>query len=65
VATSHVLQAMGLGELAGQAIRVSLPWNAAPDVATVFAPAYRRMAERLRATVTGPTAARPLAQHAA
>ena len=33
VATSHVLAAMGLGALAGQAIRVSLPWNAtASDV---------------------------------
>ncbi len=28
VARSHVLDAMGLGALAGQAIRVSLPWNA-------------------------------------
>ncbi len=28
VAASHVLAAMGLGALAGQAIRVSLPWNA-------------------------------------
>ena len=27
VAPSHVLAAMGLGALAGQAIRVSLPWN--------------------------------------
>ena len=28
VTASHVLAAMGLGALAGQAIRVSLPWNA-------------------------------------
>ncbi len=28
VARSHVLDAMGLGALAGEAIRVSLPWNA-------------------------------------
>ena len=28
VAPSHVLAAMGLGPLSGQAIRVSLPWNA-------------------------------------
>ena len=27
VAASHVLAAMGLGALAGEAIRVSLPWN--------------------------------------
>lgn len=47
VSASHVLGAMGLGPLAGQAIRVSLPWNAhAADVAA-FAAAYQRMAERL------------------
>jgi cysteine desulfurase len=49
VGASHVLQAMGLGELAGQAIRVSLPWNASQADADAFIPAYRRMAERLRA----------------
>lgn len=44
VARSHVLEAMGLGALAGQAIRVSLPWNAqAADVAA-FARAYHAMA---------------------
>jgi cysteine desulfurase len=48
VTVSHVLAAMGLGPLAGQAIRVSLPWNTTPaDVAT-FATAYPRMADRLR-----------------
>ena len=48
VTASHVLAAMGLGALAGQAIRVSLPWNAdATDVAA-FAAAYRRMADQLR-----------------
>ncbi len=47
VARSHVLAAMGLGELAGEAIRVSLPWNAtAADVAE-FACAYTNMAARL------------------
>ena len=47
VARSHVLDAMGLGSLAGQAIRVSLPWNAtAPDVAA-FAQAYAAMTARL------------------
>ncbi len=56
VAASHVLQAMGLGDLAGQAIRVSLPWNATADAVDAFATAYRRMAERLRATVTSPLA---------
>jgi cysteine desulfurase len=49
VQTSHVLQAMGLGPLAGQAIRVSLPWNAAPADIDAFAAAYRRVADRLRA----------------
>lgn len=47
VATSHVLAAMGLGPLAGQAIRVSLPWNATQEDVTAFAAAYERMAERL------------------
>ena len=44
VARSHVLDAMGLGALAGEAIRVSLPWNAtATDVAR-FAEAYGSIA---------------------
>ena len=50
VAESHVLTAMGLGPLAGQAIRVSLPWNATPEDVGAFLPAYARMAERLGAT---------------
>ena len=57
VAASHVLQAMGLGALAGQAIRVSLPWNATQADVDAFIPAYRSMAERLRAS--------PVAQQAA
>jgi cysteine desulfurase len=48
VTASHVLAAMGLGSLAGQAIRVSLPWNAAQDDVSAFADAYRCMAARLR-----------------
>jgi cysteine desulfurase len=48
VAASHVLAAMGLGALAGQAIRVSLPWNATAEHVDAFAAAYPRMAERLR-----------------
>ncbi|MBV9116515.1 MAG: aminotransferase class V-fold PLP-dependent enzyme [Acetobacteraceae bacterium] len=51
VAPSHVLAAMGLGALAGQAIRVSLPWNASPADAASFATAYPRMAARLRAAL--------------
>jgi cysteine desulfurase len=43
VAQSHVLLAMGLGELAGQAIRVSLPWNTEPEAVSVFTAAYRAM----------------------
>lgn len=50
VSASHVLQAMGLGPLAGQAIRVSLPWNATSADVDAFIPAYRRMVERLRAS---------------
>ena len=49
VSASHVLQAMGLGDLAAQAIRVSLPWNATQADVDAFISAYRRMAERLRA----------------
>lgn len=47
VARSPVLEAMGLGEAAGQAIRVSLPWNAPPDSAARFLAAYRTVRERL------------------
>jgi cysteine desulfurase len=48
VTASHVLNAMGLGPLAGQAIRISLPWNVTADAVPVFADAYARMADRLR-----------------
>ncbi len=47
VARSHVLAAMGLGPLAGEAIRVSLPWNAGMHDVENFAAAYAAMAERL------------------
>lgn len=47
VGRSHVLAAMGLGEKAGQAIRVSLPWNAPDDAAERFVAAWRAMRERL------------------
>jgi cysteine desulfurase len=50
---SHVLTAMGLGALAGQAIRVSLPWNAEADCVEAFATAYARMAARLRPALAG------------
>jgi cysteine desulfurase len=53
VSVSHVLTAMGLGELAGQAIRVSLPWNAEEDCVEAFAAAYARMAARLRPALAG------------
>jgi cysteine desulfurase len=39
---------MGLGTLAGQAIRVSLPWNATEADVVAFAASYARMADRLR-----------------
>ena len=48
VAASHVLAAMGLGEMAGQAIRVSLPWDVTEAAIDAFAVAYARMAARLR-----------------
>jgi len=47
VSESHVLRAMGLGALAGQAIRVSLPWNATRADVARFAGAYGDMAGRL------------------
>ncbi len=46
VARSHVLEAMGAGALAGEAIRVSLPWNATAADVQVFAEAYAAMAAR-------------------
>jgi cysteine desulfurase len=48
VSRSHVLEAMGLGRLAGEAIRVSLPWNATEDDIAIFLDAYRAMASRVR-----------------
>ena len=51
VTRSHVLDAMGLGPLAGEAIRVSLPWSATAADIDAFAIAYRRMADRLRAAL--------------
>ena len=47
VARSEVLAAMGLGTLAGEAIRVSLPWNATMAQADAFVAAYADMARRL------------------
>jgi cysteine desulfurase len=47
VARSHVLDAMGLGPLAGQAIRVSLPWSATEADVAAFARAYQQVAARL------------------
>ena len=48
VTRSHVLDAMGLGTLAGEAIRVSLPWNTTEADVTAFIAAYRTIASRLR-----------------
>jgi cysteine desulfurase len=56
VAASHVLTAMGLGSLAGEAIRVSLPWNATEGSVAAFISAYPRMADQLR-TALAPRAA--------
>lgn len=48
VSRSHVLAAMGLGAAAGEAIRVSLPWNATDADADAFLVAYRDFARRVR-----------------
>ncbi len=47
VARSHVLAAMGLGDRAACAIRVSLPWDAPADAAERFLAAWRAMRARL------------------
>ena len=47
VAASHVLAAMGMGALAGAAVRVSLPWNVSAEDVLRFAAAYVEMAGRL------------------
>ncbi|MCX7382976.1 MAG: aminotransferase class V-fold PLP-dependent enzyme [Alphaproteobacteria bacterium] len=47
VARSHVLAAMGLGDLADTAIRVSLPWNATEADVASFIAAYHKVAARL------------------
>ncbi len=49
VARSHVLDAMGLGVLSGQAIRVSVPWNADGTEPARFADAYAAMLRTARA----------------
>jgi cysteine desulfurase len=46
LASSHVLMAMGYGDLAGQAIRVSLPWNVTADSVDKFTTAYAAMVKR-------------------
>jgi cysteine desulfurase len=48
VARSHVLDAMGLSDLAGCAIRVSLPWNVTEADIDVFVSAYTGIAARMR-----------------
>lgn len=47
IAHSHVLQAMGLGDLAGEAIRVSIPWNGTDADIERFIKAYNEMAQRV------------------
>ncbi len=48
VSQSHVLLAMGLGALAANAIRVSLPWNVQAEDVESFGDAYAAMTRRLR-----------------
>jgi cysteine desulfurase len=47
VGRSPVLAAMGLGERAGQALRVSLPWNAPEDAPARFVAAWAAMRGKL------------------
>jgi cysteine desulfurase len=60
VTTSHVLTAMGLGPLASNALRVSLPWNTTAADITAFTHAYVSMAKQAGA---GARLALPTAQH--
>lgn len=53
VARSHVLEAMGYGEDAGCAIRVSLPWSITQAEVDGFIAAYTAMALRLGARAGG------------
>lgn len=48
VAQSHVLQAMGFGQDAGSAIRVSLSWQTTAAEVEAFIAAYGAMARRLK-----------------
>lgn len=58
VARSHVIEAMGRPDLAGNAIRVSLPWNVVDDAPSRFLAAYRHLADRaLRKTTAFSTSA--------
>ena len=61
VRRSHVLAAMGLGALAGQAIRVSLPWNVTDEAIAAFEEAYARMAGRVKAGASPPDPTRGFA----
>jgi cysteine desulfurase len=53
VARSHVLEAMGAGDLSAQAIRVSLPWNATEESVAAFIAGYQTMAARMGRADTG------------
>jgi cysteine desulfurase len=57
IAASHVLAAMGLAELAGCAIRVSLPWNATEAEIDSFIASYTAMAGRLAQKAPAPISA--------
>jgi cysteine desulfurase len=52
VSRSHVLNAMGLGDLAGQAIRVSLPWNTTDADIAAFETAYPTLARTQKKVAT-------------
>src|SRR5208283_4416367 len=54
VQTSHVLTAMGQAALAGQAIRVSLPWNVTEAAIDAFEAAYARMVAQMRPALIPP-----------
>ncbi|MEE8658484.1 Cysteine desulfurase [Acetobacteraceae bacterium EV16G] len=52
VTRSHVLEAMGMGQLAGHAIRISLPWDVTEEDVAQFCMAYGQMASTRKKGVT-------------
>jgi cysteine desulfurase len=57
IGASHVLQQMGAGQAAEEAIRVSLPWNVTETEIDRFCSVYPAVMARLRGLVPAATRA--------